>query len=565
MNTIVSLFTGVRFGTYKSFDKNGPFRMVLGNNITLIIGRNNCGKSSLIDVVESAINEGSTRKLPESMSDVCVSYRVDEEHLEYGFSKKTYRNNSIYSMFSEAAHFLNHDIVFQITDKGYTPAPVQDDSGIVLGSQLCADDYKDDWINCGRSYSNDIKSVAFRRVNAERDIVPETENNDEAVSENGAGATNLVRKYINTSGFDEDIVEKTILCELNSIMEPDAHFDSIRVQQVQNKDKDYAWEIYLEENGHRYALSKSGSGLKTILLILINLYLIPKTRAYSSKTICYGFEEIENNLHPALQRRVFEYLYNYAVKENIKILITSHSHIAINTFYDKAQAKLYHVTKEEGHSDIIKIDSGIQRGQIIDDLDVKASDLFQTNGIIWVEGPSDRIYVLRWLHIFTDFEFTEGQHFQFMYYGGRLLSHYEAEEREDKTEGLINILTTNRHAAIIMDSDKKVDRGHINETKRRIRDEFKDKGYFCWITKGKEIENYVASEAVNRTYDSNLPQIGQYELFPDYIEKFDKNFGSHKTDLARKMSQHITVENSSNILDLKERIEKLYEEIKKWN
>ena len=32
-------------------------------------------------------------------------------------------------------------------------------------------------------------------------------------------------------------------------------------------------------------------------------------------------------------------------------------------------------------------------------------------------------------------------------------------------------------------------------------------------------ENYVASEAVNRTYDSNLPQIGQYELFPEFLSE----------------------------------------------
>ena len=30
---------------------------------------------------------------------------------------------------------------------------------------------------------------------------------------------------------------------------------------------------------------------------------------------------------------------------------------------------------------------------VLDDLGAKASDIFQSNGIIWVEGPSDRIYI----------------------------------------------------------------------------------------------------------------------------------------------------------------------------
>jgi transcription-repair coupling factor (superfamily II helicase) len=41
-----------------------------------------------------------------------------------------------------------------------------------------------------------------------------------------------------------------------------------------------------------------------------------------------------------------------------------------------------------------------------------------------------------------------------MYYGGRMLSHFELEDDSEKTEGLINILTTNRNAAIVIDSDK---------------------------------------------------------------------------------------------------------------
>ena len=61
------------------------------------------------------------------------------------------------------------------------------------------------------------------------------------------------------------------------------------------KNDNKCWEIFLEESGHRYAMSKLGSGLKTILLILINLYLIPDTDEYRGKEILYAFEEIENN------------------------------------------------------------------------------------------------------------------------------------------------------------------------------------------------------------------------------------------------------------------------------
>lgn len=66
---------------------------------------------------------------------------------------------------------------------------------------------------------------------------------------------------------------------------------------------------------------------------------------------------------------------------------------------------------------------------------------------------------------------------------------------------LINILKTNRHAAIVMDSDKKTKSARINATKRRIRDEFFAIDSFCWITEGREIENYLSEQVVSQAYD----------------------------------------------------------------
>ena len=354
--SIMPFLSSIRFDSYKSFDKDGPFRMNVEKNITLIIGRNNSGKSSLIDIIEGVVNSATSNELPKGMENVCPSFKLNERYLEYGFGKNT-TNSCIYGTeFGFASQFLNNDFTVQIGEKGYIVSERQEDNRICLSWDGKEGKIIDNWNSVARLYSSSFQSVKFRRINAERDIMPEMEHEDNDVDENGNGATNLIRKYVNINDLDESIVEKTILNELNRIMEPDAHFSSIRVQQERaNKDDEYCWEIYLEEGDHRYAMSKSGSGLKTILLVLVNLYLIPHTNGYNNREICYAFEELENNLHPALQRRVFEYLYQYAVEKNIKIFITSHSHIAINVFYGKDHASLYHVSKENGHSSLISI------------------------------------------------------------------------------------------------------------------------------------------------------------------------------------------------------------------
>lgn len=180
-----------------------------------------------------------------------------------------------------------------------------------------------------------------------------------------------------------------------------------------------------------------------------------------------------------------------------------------------------------------------------------------------MEGPSDRVYIKQWLSVFCNCEYEEGRDYQFLYYGGRLLSHYEANDSSE-IHDLINVLTTNRNAAIVIDSDIRKKGEQISETKKRIQNEFENKGYFCWITAGKEIENYISAASINSAYESELQKdIGQYQLFPTYIKDVDRNFSSNKVTFARKVSSYIKADHC--LLDLKEQVQRLYATIKSWN
>jgi predicted ATP-dependent endonuclease of OLD family len=55
------LLKAISFSKYKCFDaKTSIFNIDLNSNISLIIGRNNSGKSSVIDVIEKAVNSKSS-------------------------------------------------------------------------------------------------------------------------------------------------------------------------------------------------------------------------------------------------------------------------------------------------------------------------------------------------------------------------------------------------------------------------------------------------------------------------------------------------------------------------
>lgn len=258
---------------------------------------------------------------------------------------------------------------------------------------------------------------------------------------------------------------------------------------------------------------------------------------------------------------IYIYIYDYAHNKDIVIFLTTHSHVAINTFCNKEYTQIFHVEKNNGISKLHKIDDYISKTTLLNDLDVRASDILQSNGVIWVEGPSDRVYIKRWLEIFGDDEIEEGRDYQFLYYGGRLLSHYTAEQ---ECNDLINILLTNRNAAIVIDSDKRTVNSKINDTKKRVKKEFEQYGAFCWVTKGKEIENYLDKESIELAFSKKIDgQCSQFQLFPDYIKPICSTF--KKVEFAQKVVPHITKEGAEKMLDLEKQIKMLNETIKKWN
>ncbi len=542
----------VQFSGYKSFYRNDKNILDAIGKVNVIIGKNNSGKSSLLDIIEFLYDSDRYADYAPYIHICHVSIPISREMVKNYFRGNTslgrYTENSYWDEVQGKYVTLNY-----IAGGGYNQMPKVISNNEIPNVQRIA-------VSMEREFHSQLSKSAFRRLSAERNIVPETVHAIH-LSNTGEGATNLIREYLNNSNLDEKLIEKKLLGELNKIMAPEAIFSEIRVQEIKDKEGMF-WEVYLQEEGQeRVALSKSGSGLKTIILVLLNLMIMPELEEYKNRKIAYGFEELENNLHPALQRRLFDYLYNYAILKDTRIFITTHSHVAINGFFGRDDTQIYHVIKENGHAALKKIDTFIDKVEILDDLDVKASDILQSNGIVWVEGPSDRIYIKRWLEVFTENAFIEGKDYQFLYYGGKTLANYSLEENPQ----LINILTTNHNAAIIMDSDKRNRQSKLNDTKKRVIEEFDKLGMFCWVTKGKEIENYISCAALSKALGKTLKkQCGQYELFPDYIKIYYKSFSNQKVAFSKKVSPYIDGDNAE-ILDIKKQIIALYNEMKKWN
>lgn len=203
----------------------------------------------------------------------------------------------------------------------------------------------------------------------------------------------------------------------------------------------------------------------------------------------------------------------------------------------------------------------------MDDLGVKASDLLQSNGIIWVEGPSDRLYINKWLEMLGFCELREGKDYQCVFYGGRLLSNLTLEDEND----LINLMNVNRNAIIILDSDKEKNNSKLNKTKKRIIEEADKNRILTWVTKGREIENYIPENLIKKYYnkEKSRQKFQQFQNIEDFIDKIKlgegKNFLRNKTEFARKILSIATPQDFKNMYDLDKMISKIESEILSWN
>ena len=548
--------------------------------INVIIGRNNSGKSHLLDLVEALCR----RTIYSQGWQYRCSGVLDEESLRSAFLE-----NHI-----DPASGKNH---WQVHGRHFVDIPItwEVDANGDISKEFFPKDFKLD-SPYGESSTNErlsgIRQVlknashqfnvhSFRRLLADRDIKTEPQDVNLTLGADGNGASNIVRRFLLTANeeFPGEVIKQELLYALNSIFGNDGEFSEITVQvhdDGRSEGTNNYWEIYLGENKKGLiSLSKSGSGLKTILLVLLNLLVVPKIEKRDKSDFVFAFEELENNLHPALLRRLFQYIEKYAINEKTHIFLTTHSSTALDFFGVSHNAQIIHVLHDGESARTIPVSAHFDSLEVVSELGAKPSDLLQANGIVWVEGPSDRIYLNSWIALYSEGRFQEGRDYQCAFYGGALLARTQFKAPEEAKTDLVNLLRVNPNIIVVCDGDRTAKNSDIKGRVKRINREVqKIPDAHIWITSAKEIENYIPGSVIEKALDlSGLRDPEQYEnFFPSkkacsesYIESNLNRRNVDKVDLAKASIPHMTNDIMANRFDWEEQMEKIVAHIESWN
>jgi len=152
--------------------------------------------------------------------------------------------------------------------------------------------------------------------------------------------------------------------------------------------------------------------------------------------------------------------------------IATHSNHVLDTTLESSNTSIFRVEKEIKENEKVpnfKITYQDKNKEILDCLGVSASSVFLANGVIWVEGPSDVIYIEKWLKLYEEIhkekrKFHKGLNYSFqtlqlasLSSEGQNIGFWDYVEQERGKDFAVSLRDVNHNFVVLIDRDDNFD------------------------------------------------------------------------------------------------------------
>lgn len=535
----------ISFSNFRSI--NESFQIPFGKKITLLAGQNNSGKSNILRFLSILFNKNfqtindDVDFCDQNNKKIKLNLSVDRDF----FAEKLQRHPNALNRLA-SAKFDRIDLNANLTKDGIELVFTDQIQGLFSAPYFSSSDFLSDF---GRSagfeenVGNFLRILDFKEKFFGTVLVP----NIRFIS--SIGAEPPLFTPLNYAG--SIISFSTVVTELGNMDRPNfnsrhlrsrleeicdfvAHCLECRSVKLQVPRDNSA--IFVNIDGNEQPLSNLGTGVEQLIIIGLASHIFPEKLVL--------IDEPELHFHPRAQKRLMNYLHDSV---NAQFVIATHSAAIL----DSVDADLIQIECDGLKTSGRSLRNNTDKYRAVRDLGHSPSELLQSNFVIWVEGPSDRIYVNHWISLLDD-KLVEGIDYSIVFYGGRVLAqHSFADDGAD----LVNAVSLAREFAVIIDSDKKTAEATVNDTKLRVISEVEKLRGFIWLTKGREIENYLPRHVVESVA---MEMSGAHVPDNEFAQVLDSE-KVKKTDFARRSAEIRTDEWP---LDLHEKMTSLVERIR---